>query len=153
MSAARHTTAQNNCLEDFFPNESGSSGEGQTLCNILPWVNVGIMSGLWVVLGILFVSGLLVVWFTSDIKDRYIFGLWSCLMGGINEWTTKSTISCANPILTQPTIPSLWTNVIHGTLVCPLRNCRTPMCIPETHLPGMFMGMFGKKAPQVRQTS
>lgn len=61
MSAARHTTAQNNCLEDFFPNESGSSGEGQTLCNILPWVNVGIMSGLWVVLGILFVSGLLVV--------------------------------------------------------------------------------------------
>ena len=59
MSAARHTTAENNCLNNFFPDESGSSGEGQTLCNIFPWVDVGIMGGLWAVLAILFVSDLL----------------------------------------------------------------------------------------------
>jgi hypothetical protein len=59
ISASRHTTAENNCLNNFFPDESGSSGEGQTLCNIFPWVNVGVMGGLWVVLAILFVSDLL----------------------------------------------------------------------------------------------
>ncbi|KAF8622883.1 hypothetical protein AX15_006648 [Amanita polypyramis BW_CC] len=55
ISAVRHTTARDKCLSNFFPDESGSSGEGQSLCNIFPWVIVGIMCGLWAVLAILFV--------------------------------------------------------------------------------------------------
>ncbi|KAK2461852.1 hypothetical protein APHAL10511_006315 [Amanita phalloides] len=53
ISAARHPTAQDNCLKRFFPDETSSSGS--TLCNIFPWVDVGIMCGLWVVLAIFFV--------------------------------------------------------------------------------------------------
>ncbi|KAF8641142.1 hypothetical protein AX17_000784 [Amanita inopinata Kibby_2008] len=52
ISAARHTTAQTKCLTEFFPDEATSGGEGETLCNIFPWVDIGIMVGLWVVLAI-----------------------------------------------------------------------------------------------------
>ncbi|GLB36230.1 hypothetical protein LshimejAT787_0305180 [Lyophyllum shimeji] len=54
MSATRHTTAKAKCLKDFFSDSSdGTSSEGDTLCEIFPWVDVGIMGGLWAVLGIL----------------------------------------------------------------------------------------------------
>ena len=52
ISATRHSTAQSNCLKNFFDNDTTNS-EGTTLCNIFPWVDVGIMGGLWVVLAIL----------------------------------------------------------------------------------------------------
>jgi hypothetical protein len=51
ISAARHSTAQSNCETTFFPSNGTSTGttstssEGQTLCNIFAWVDVGIMGG------------------------------------------------------------------------------------------------------------
>ncbi|KAI0361207.1 hypothetical protein OH77DRAFT_1585356 [Trametes cingulata] len=54
MSATRHNQAQAKCLSDFFGGTvSETNGEGQTLCNIFPWADVGIMGGLWVVLAIM----------------------------------------------------------------------------------------------------
>ncbi|KAF9569649.1 hypothetical protein CPC08DRAFT_677254 [Agrocybe pediades] len=54
MSATRHTTAKTKCLLDFFTTADGATAsEGDTLCTIFPWVDVGIMGGLWVLLGIL----------------------------------------------------------------------------------------------------
>jgi hypothetical protein len=52
LSATRHSTAQSNCLKNFFNNDNTNS-EGKTLCNIFPWVDVGVMGGLWVILAIL----------------------------------------------------------------------------------------------------
>jgi hypothetical protein len=60
ISASQHSTAKSKCLLDFFP-ETSQSSEGDTLCEIFPWVDVGIMGGLWVVLGILHVGYLSVV--------------------------------------------------------------------------------------------
>ncbi|PPQ88615.1 hypothetical protein CVT25_010191 [Psilocybe cyanescens] len=53
MSATRHSTAKAKCITDFFPITNGQvdvSSEGDTLCNIFPWVDVGIMGGLLVFL-------------------------------------------------------------------------------------------------------
>ncbi|KAH7883672.1 hypothetical protein F5I97DRAFT_1929922 [Phlebopus sp. FC_14] len=50
VSAARHSTAQSNCEKTFFPADatsSSTSSEGQTLCNIFSWVDVGLMGGAW----------------------------------------------------------------------------------------------------------
>lgn len=54
ISASRHGKAKAKCLEDFFPSTSGeSAGEGDTLCQIFPWVDVGVMGGLWAILAIM----------------------------------------------------------------------------------------------------
>lgn len=50
ISAARHKQAKAQCETDFFPTNSES--EGGTLCNIFPWVDIGLMGGLWVLLAI-----------------------------------------------------------------------------------------------------
>jgi len=56
LSAVRHTTAENNCLANFFPpNESGTNSEGSVLCEIFPWVDVGIMGALWLIFALLHV--------------------------------------------------------------------------------------------------
>ena len=50
VSAARHSTAVVACLTTFFPhaaNNSTETAEGNALCEIFPWVDVGIMGGLW----------------------------------------------------------------------------------------------------------
>ncbi|KAI6047567.1 hypothetical protein EDC04DRAFT_2556324 [Pisolithus marmoratus] len=51
VSAVRHSTAQSNCEDTFFPS-SGSTDStstlGQTMCNIFPWVDVGLMGAIWV---------------------------------------------------------------------------------------------------------
>lgn len=54
ISATRHTTAQSKCEKKFFPIESTgeTTSEGETICNIFPWVDIGIMGGLWVLLAI-----------------------------------------------------------------------------------------------------
>lgn len=61
ISAVRHSTAQSNCEEEFFPS-SGSSGVtsnlGQNMCNVFAWIDVGLMSGAWVFFAIV------QVWFT-----------------------------------------------------------------------------------------
>ncbi|KAF9015273.1 hypothetical protein BDQ17DRAFT_1294961 [Cyathus striatus] len=50
MSATRHSNAKTKCINDFFSGDLSDSAEGDTLCNIFPWADVGIMGGLWVVL-------------------------------------------------------------------------------------------------------
>ncbi|CAL1695455.1 unnamed protein product [Somion occarium] len=50
ISAVRHNQAKAKCESDFFANSTTS--EGDTLCEIFPWVDVGIMGGLWVLLAI-----------------------------------------------------------------------------------------------------
>jgi len=53
ISATRHSTAKSRCLANFFTGDLENSQEGDTLCNIFPWIDVGIMGGLWIVLAIL----------------------------------------------------------------------------------------------------
>lgn len=55
LSASRHNQAKSQCETDFF---SGTTQDSQadTLCNIFPWVSIGLMGGLWVVLAIAQVS-------------------------------------------------------------------------------------------------
>jgi len=56
MSATRHSPAKAKCIDDFFTTADGaSSSEGDTLCEIFPWVDVGIMGGLLVILAALHV--------------------------------------------------------------------------------------------------
>jgi len=77
ISATRHTTAQRICLQKFFPDETGTSGEGQTMCNIFPWVSIGVMGALWAVLAIFFVRSNLPPHISSaDVLNRSIFGLY-----------------------------------------------------------------------------
>ncbi|TFK57201.1 hypothetical protein OE88DRAFT_1650834 [Heliocybe sulcata] len=55
ISASRHSTAQSQCRTDFFTNATTTgpeASEANILCNIFPWVDVGLMGGLWVVLAI-----------------------------------------------------------------------------------------------------
>ena len=61
ISATKHTTAVSKCETDFFSDDLGGSsisGEGNTLCQIFTWVDVGLMGGLWIVLAIAQVSWL-----------------------------------------------------------------------------------------------
>ncbi|KAJ3559760.1 hypothetical protein NM688_g133 [Phlebia brevispora] len=51
LSAARHNTAKSNCESTYFINTDEPS-ESNTLCNIFPWVDIGLMAGLWVLLAI-----------------------------------------------------------------------------------------------------
>jgi len=60
MSAVRHSTAKDRCLADFFGGDP-ESGQGDTLCTIFPWVDVGIMGGLWVILAIFHIYLLVIV--------------------------------------------------------------------------------------------
>jgi len=50
ISASRHSTAQTNCERRFFSAASDLTSEGQTMCNIFPWVDIGLMGGLWALL-------------------------------------------------------------------------------------------------------
>ncbi|KAI0067735.1 hypothetical protein BV25DRAFT_1790974, partial [Artomyces pyxidatus] len=55
LSATRHSTAKTNCEKKFFSTNGSTidlSSEGETMCEIFPWVDVGIMGGLWVLLAI-----------------------------------------------------------------------------------------------------
>ena len=57
ISATRHSTAKSNCEQNFFSSSSDDiTSEGETMCQIFPWVDVGIMGGLWVLLAISQVS-------------------------------------------------------------------------------------------------
>jgi hypothetical protein len=54
VSATRHNTAKSNCEQKFFTATAatGVTSEAETMCQIFPWVDVGIMGGLWVLLAI-----------------------------------------------------------------------------------------------------
>lgn len=51
LSAARHGQAKSDCQSRFFSDTTEES-EADTLCDIFPWVDVGLMAGLWVLLAI-----------------------------------------------------------------------------------------------------
>jgi len=74
VSAIRHSNAQAKCIQDFFSSTgSGSnSSEGEALCNIFSWVDVGIMGALWVLLAILQLYLFLVLssYGTAQRRDR-----------------------------------------------------------------------------------
>jgi len=55
LSATRHSDAQSKCIQDFFSStgSASSSSEGDALCNIFSWVDIGIMGALWILLAIL----------------------------------------------------------------------------------------------------
>ncbi|KAH9898026.1 hypothetical protein C8Q73DRAFT_683452 [Cubamyces lactineus] len=54
LSAVHHDKAEAKCIDDFFAGTiSASNSEGETLCNIFPWADVGVMGGLWVLLAIM----------------------------------------------------------------------------------------------------
>lgn len=74
ISATKHNTALNDCENDFFSDDTSGTGstsldEGQTLCNIFTWVDVGLMGGLWVVLAIMQVSNLPALILRDDMID------------------------------------------------------------------------------------
>jgi hypothetical protein len=48
LSATRHSVATNKCISDFFPTSADGTTEGSVLCDIFPWVDVGLMGGLWI---------------------------------------------------------------------------------------------------------
>ncbi|KAI0660452.1 hypothetical protein C8Q70DRAFT_975583 [Cubamyces menziesii] len=54
LSAVHHDKAESKCLTDFFAGTvSATNSEGETLCNIFSWADVGVMGGLWVLLAIM----------------------------------------------------------------------------------------------------
>ncbi|KAG1826022.1 uncharacterized protein BJ212DRAFT_319144 [Suillus subaureus] len=50
LSASRHSTALTNCENKYYPTAPNGSNttEGQTVCGIITWVDVGLMIGAWV---------------------------------------------------------------------------------------------------------
>lgn len=50
LSATRHSTSLTNCENKYYPTASNGSNttEGQTVCGIITWVDVGLMVGAWV---------------------------------------------------------------------------------------------------------
>jgi hypothetical protein len=61
LSASRHKTAKSNCEQKFFTAVSDLTSEGETMCEIFPWVDIGVMGALWVLLAISQVCYLVVV--------------------------------------------------------------------------------------------
>jgi len=54
LSATRHSTAKTNCLNDFFTaGDAAQNAQGDVLCDVIPWVDIGVMGGLLAVFGIL----------------------------------------------------------------------------------------------------
>jgi hypothetical protein len=64
ISASRHSTAKRNCEQKFFTATSNLTSEGETMCEIFPWVDIGLMGGLWALLLISQVCYLAVVFCT-----------------------------------------------------------------------------------------
>ncbi len=53
ISITRHNQAKSKCINDFFANTiSATNDEGDTLCNIFSWADIGIMGALWVLFAI-----------------------------------------------------------------------------------------------------
>ncbi|KAJ7103432.1 hypothetical protein B0H15DRAFT_812241 [Mycena belliarum] len=51
ISVTRHSPAKAKCITDFFSNPNPEQkSQGEVLCNIFPFVGVGVMGGLWLIL-------------------------------------------------------------------------------------------------------
>lgn len=57
ISATRHSTAVDKCVKDFYDvTDPAQKAESEILCEIFPWVDVGIMGGVWLLLAIVHVG-------------------------------------------------------------------------------------------------
>ncbi|KAJ7169972.1 hypothetical protein C8R46DRAFT_896618 [Mycena filopes] len=71
LSVSRHSTAKTNCLKNFFANaNSEQQTEGETLCDIFPYVDVGVMGGLWLLLAALHIYLYVVINSYSNQQQR-----------------------------------------------------------------------------------
>jgi len=71
LSLSRHSTAKTNCITTFFANaDSEQKIEGNTLCNIFPYVDVGVMGGLWLILAALHIYLYVVITSYSSGQQR-----------------------------------------------------------------------------------
>jgi len=71
LSVSHHSTAKSNCLSNFFAHaDSEQESEGETLCEIFPWVDVGVMGGLWVILAALHIYLYVVISGYSSAQQR-----------------------------------------------------------------------------------
>ncbi|KAJ7181757.1 hypothetical protein C8R43DRAFT_1083919 [Mycena crocata] len=71
LSVSRHSTAKSKCLTDFFATASAElKTEGETLCQIFPYVDVGVMGGLWVILAVLHIYLYVVISSYSNAQQR-----------------------------------------------------------------------------------
>lgn len=94
ISATRHSTAQSNCETTFFPSSAGTSSEGQTLCDIFTWVDVGVMGGAWVFFALVQVGDETVA-ITIHMLTPFSSHISSSLchhMEPLSETTTRSTM-------------------------------------------------------------
>lgn len=113
ISASRHSTAQSNCLTTFFGASSSDTvlkSEGDILCNIFPWVDVGIMGGLWVLLAIVHVRlfQITIGISTDDVSVRFTFMWSSARILLANRETMLSTTLFKTPLMLMPSMkPSL----------------------------------------------
>ncbi|KAJ8084101.1 hypothetical protein PM082_002868 [Marasmius tenuissimus] len=69
LSATKHNDAKSTCLSDFFSAPSTRS-QGETLCEVFPWVSVGIMGGLWAILAIMHVYLYVVLASYSSVQQK-----------------------------------------------------------------------------------
>lgn len=156
VSATRHSTAVTNCESDFFSNSTSSSDssdvptfdEGETLCNIFTWVDVGLMGGLWVVLAIMQVSKyhwqfLAVRFLTGDVHSSTSIRS-SPLMAPVSAVITKNITLCTQLLIS----PSRQIVVIHGMHVLPsmIRHAETTyQRIKETTVALAYRLFSGRK--------
>lgn len=94
LSAARHSTAQTYCENQFYPTTSTAnsaaslSGSSDTVCNIFSWVDVGIMAGLFVVVLLMQVGANLHPPAADRLSDRANF-LRRCTCSSWHHHTAK----------------------------------------------------------------
>lgn len=104
VSASRHSTAQTNCITNFYNATTTTvSSEGKTLCNIFPWVDVGIMGGLWAVLGLAHVSCLVAPIILNSVSYHSFTrstSMWSSHLMGLASAVTMRNIM---PLTIRPT--------------------------------------------------
>lgn len=106
LSAARHNNAKTDCQSRFFSNTTEPS-EANTLCDIFPWVDVGLMAGLWVLLAVAQVCLLPIsLRFTLTHAFSCTSMLWFHPMGPGNDSTMRNMTQCMIPRTLSPRIYS-----------------------------------------------
>lgn len=104
LSAARHNQAEARCLSVFFT-ETGL-GLGNTLCNIFPWVDIGLMGGIWVLLAAVQVSVSISRPCAHNLMALHSFTFTSSLHHTelVSASITRNTTRCTTPPSLSPVI-------------------------------------------------
>lgn len=132
ISASRHSTAQSHCEATFFP-DSGSNGstssEGQTLCNIFSWVDVGLMVGVWVFFALVQVSdGVVTAVIHMLTTASRLISFSSChRMAPLSERITRSMMHSMIQPDRRPTIFQWLIEVIPGIIEHPTSSMRVAL--------------------------